>query len=288
VHATFADAAKLVDPVLGWTNRPGEIPVAGTMAHISEQGLRSPRTFPLDKPPGVTRVAIFGDSFAFGSEVAGDDTYAAVLGRELDGAEVMNFGVPGYGPDQMLLRFRAEGLAFHPDVVVVGLNSLVLDRVGPFTTWYKPFFALQGDDLVLHGVPVPSLDQAADWQSGLRLFDLVRMVRESYSHERPDEATGRAILEQFVREIRAARAKPLLVLYPWPSEYERGSAASTVFHAVCAGTGVQCVDTSAAFASAARRGVALTSGAHWNASGHRIVADALLTALAAVPAASAP
>jgi hypothetical protein len=75
------------------------------------------------------------------------------------------------------------------------------------------------------------------------------------------------IFEHFVSEIRAARAKPVLVLYPWPSEYERGSSASGVYHAVRTNPGIQCVDTSATFASAARRRVALTSGAQWNAFG---------------------
>jgi hypothetical protein len=228
------------------------------------------------------RVAVFGDSFAFGSEAADDDTYAAVLGRELPRAEVMNFGVPGYGPDQMLLRFREEGAAFHPDVVVLGLNSLLLGRCGAFTSWYKPYFTVRGDDLVLQGVPVPGVDEVAA-RERLQLFDLLHLVEDTFSRHVPDEATTRAIFEPFVSDIRAAGGTALLVLYPNPSEYETVSQAARVFGAVCASTGVQCVDTTAAFADAAHRGDALTNGAHWNAGGHRIVADALLTALAPGP-----
>jgi hypothetical protein len=285
----FADALRVVDPTVGWTNRPGVIPFGDQMEHVNAQGLRGLQEFSSEKPLGVVRIAVFGDSFAFGMDVADGDGYAAVLARQVRGAEVLNFGVPGYGADQMLLRFRKEGPRFHPDVVVVGIDTLLLGRLGPFTSWYKPYFTLRGADLVLHGVPVPSLEQAAEAPPGLRLLDLLRMAKESLFHEGPDEPLGRAIFEELAREIRAAGAQPVFVLYPLPEEYETGSSASGVFDAVCAGPGVVCVDTTPAFANAARRGVPLTHVSHWNATGHRIVADALLAApVIAHPGSAAP
>jgi hypothetical protein len=277
--APYSSRGTPIDPRLGWTNRPGDTSFAYRMQHVSAQRLREAREFPLEKPPGRTRVEIFGDSFAFGSEAEDDVTYAALLGRELRGAEVMNFGVPGYGLDQMLLRFREEGIAFQPDVVVVGFVSLLRDRFGPITFWYKPYFTVRGDDLVVHGIPVPTLEQAAEGLPGLRLFDLGRMVRESVAPNTTDEPMTRVVLGHFLREIRAAGAKPVLVLYPLPREFETGSAASGLFRAVCSDPDLLCVDTCAAFTDATRRGVPLTSGAHWNPAGHRIVADALLGAL---------
>jgi len=70
---------------------------------------------------------------------------------------VLNFGVLGYGMDQVLLRFRAEGPQFHPDIVVLNYVPMLAVRAEVrFTTWYKPHFVLDGDQLILQGVPVPS------------------------------------------------------------------------------------------------------------------------------------
>jgi hypothetical protein len=276
----FASRGTPIDPRLGWTNRPGATSFGFRILHVSAQRLREAREFSLEKPPGATRVEIFGDSFAFGSEADDDVTYAAVLGRELHGAEVLNFGVPGYGLDQMLLRFREEGVAFHPDVVVLGFVSPLRERTGPISFWYKPYFSLRGDDLVVHGIPVPTFEQvAAEGLPGLRLFDLGRMVKEALAPNTTDEPMTRAILGHFVREIRAAGARPVLVLYPYAREFEIGSAATGLFREACRDPDIVCVDTCGTFTDASRRGVPLTSGAHWNPAGHRIVADALLGAL---------
>jgi hypothetical protein len=283
----FSDAKRLVHPTLGWTNRPGASGFGDGVEHVNSQGMRALREFTVEKPADVMRVEIFGDSFAFGSEVADDAVYAGLLERELPRAEVLNFGVPGYGPDQMLLRFREEGLAFHPDVVVMGLITLIIHRMGGLTSWYKPYFTLRGGDLTLHGVPVPSLDQAAAAHAyDSRLLDVLRMTSETVGRATPDMDLARAIFGRFVKETKAIGARPVVVLYPSFREYQSPSRALPVFQAVCAEPGVECIDTMPAFAKAASDGVGLTTGVHWTPAGHRIVADALLDHLrpARVPA----
>ena len=134
------------DPNLGWTNTPGHIMDRGNPMTINAERLRAARVYGHEKPPGTLRIEVFGDSFAFGMDVGDDDTFAAQLERSLDHSEVLNFGVLGYGMDQVLLRFRAEGVQFHPDIVVLNYVQMLAARAeADFTTWYKPRFVLQGE-----------------------------------------------------------------------------------------------------------------------------------------------
>lgn len=94
---------------------------------INSKGLRD-REYDYDKPANVTRVLLFGDSFAFGTGVAQEETIADVAEGRLDRVEILNMGVPGYGLDQILLSFLAQGIRYHPDLVVVLLNSHVTGR----------------------------------------------------------------------------------------------------------------------------------------------------------------
>ena len=262
-------------PTLGWTNPGGEVDaIGGATAHVNARGLRADREYSIERPAGVTRIEVFGDSFAFGTEVDDESTYCWVLERILSQAEVLNFGVPGYGLDQMMLRFQTEGVAFHPDIVVIGIVSPLLARTGSFTFWYKPYFEIEAGKLVLHGVPVPSLAEAVSRQRyGLRILDVASMVFDPGSQINP-VPLNRAILQHFLAAIRAAGAQPMIVRAPFLDEYLRDRGSSEDFLGGCE-PGVMCVDTFPAFAEAHARGVALTTGAHFSPAGHRIVAEAI-------------
>ncbi|MFG0317061.1 MAG: SGNH/GDSL hydrolase family protein [Planctomycetota bacterium JB042] len=174
-------------PRLGWTNRPGyesdaRVPFRVT---INAQGLRGPRDHPAEPPPNRVRVALFGDSCAFGEEVHDAQTVAAYLERRLRGAEVLNFGVHGYGLGQMVLRLEEEGFSFSPDhVVVLLLVPGDLDRdVRAEYVHPKPVFGVDADGrLEISNVPVPEASRqpwivrrsfVAAW-----LFGRPRTVRE--------------------------------------------------------------------------------------------------------------
>src|SRR5690349_3843078 len=55
--------------------------------------------------PGIALVALFGDSFTYGDEVDDNSTTAAALERLIK-APVLNYGVPGFGPEQAVLKFE--------------------------------------------------------------------------------------------------------------------------------------------------------------------------------------
>src|SRR4030095_261544 len=151
------------DATLGWRPKPG-ISVRSVhpgsydvMVTTNPQGLRGARPALRPRRPGTTRVAVFGCSQTFGSGVQDDETFRARLEASLHDVEVLNFGVHGYGTDQMLLRWEREGVDYAPDVVVLAFAYYHLGRnVTRFRFYAKPRFALAGDGaLRLEGVPPP-------------------------------------------------------------------------------------------------------------------------------------
>ena len=162
-----------IDPELGW------VTIAGAVSKLSvanQAGLRAARDYAPQPPPGVVRIAAFGDSFVHGDEVSTAQAWPTLLERSQPGVEVLNFGVGGYGLDQSLLRFSAESAKFHPHVVLVGvIADDVLRGVNVFRPFFapttgnaltKPRFLLEGDGTELRLLPNP-LRSAADYRAFL-------------------------------------------------------------------------------------------------------------------------
>jgi len=166
--AQIADTSSYMvfDPDLGWTIRPNGHK-AGFQAN--SKGLRATREYALEPAPGIVRVGAFGDSFTHGSGVATGFTFEERLEELTPGLEVINFGIPGSDPGQALLRYRREGIQYHPAIVLIGMMSENIGRmVNTFRPFYfarsgipfsKPRFAVEGDKLVLIENPVKSIDE---------------------------------------------------------------------------------------------------------------------------------
>ncbi|HWX25079.1 MAG TPA: SGNH/GDSL hydrolase family protein, partial [Vicinamibacteria bacterium] len=131
-------------PTRGWALSPSlrDRGVFGDrVLNTNSKGIRGSREYPYAKPPGKTRVLVFGDSFTFGEEVSDEETYAAALGRALPDTDVLNMGVHGYGHDQMLLYFEEEGRKYASDVVLIGFLPYDMERnILAFRDFAKPRF----------------------------------------------------------------------------------------------------------------------------------------------------
>jgi hypothetical protein len=116
------------DPELGWRNIPGArrhfTEEGDGWIEINRLGLRD-RERALDRPAGVFRIGVFGDSMTQGVQVHQAQTFCAVLEENLTRrgfpVEVLNFGVNGHSPVNELLLFRREGPKFNLDLVILAL-----------------------------------------------------------------------------------------------------------------------------------------------------------------------
>lgn len=164
-HLGGSSAYVVFDPDLGWTIKPGG-DKRGYRANSA--GIRADREYPPRPPAGTLRIAAFGDSFTHASDVPNAHTWHRRMEEINPRVEVLNFGVPGFEPGQALLRYRREGVHFHPDIVLIGFMSENINRVvNTFRPFYfpksgvpftKPRFALRGGELVLVENPIRRLD----------------------------------------------------------------------------------------------------------------------------------
>ncbi len=132
VQINRATVRRSSDERLSFDLRPGARVQAEVEYRINALGLRGPETT-VAKPPGARRIAVLGDSIAFGYWVAEPDAFPRQLELLLGqvrgpgpAVEVLNFGVPGYNLDQEIEVLRTRALDFEPDVVVIAfcLNDL--------------------------------------------------------------------------------------------------------------------------------------------------------------------
>ena len=82
------------------------------------------REWTLSKDKNRVRIALLGDSHAFGYGVAFDETVGEKLAAKLNERgekefEVLNFGVVGYNSRQELAVLQSDVLKFNPDILIV-------------------------------------------------------------------------------------------------------------------------------------------------------------------------
>jgi hypothetical protein len=209
----------VADPEMGWVvgkSRQGQ----NGLYRSSAEGVRSGEV-------GVSyrnatprwRVALVGDSYTFGLDVAFEDSWGHHLERMLGAdALVLNLGVDGYGIDQAYLRYLRDARPWNPDVAILGIFPHDFDRtmsVYPFVsfpTWGIPFakprFVVEGG--VLRNVnPAPlSGEQIAARES---IFELPWLELDGGFH--PDEWRWRRIhashlIRFLISSFPRARAVP--------------------------------------------------------------------------------
>lgn len=123
------------DPELGWKIGSNRKSADGLYAS-GRKGLRSAKPgdteqdWTMEKvhltasPQQPLRVALIGDSYTFGYEVAYEDTWAHQLGSRLQPRfDVANFGVIGYSINQVRLKYERDVRPLHPDLVIIGIIS---------------------------------------------------------------------------------------------------------------------------------------------------------------------
>jgi len=138
----------------GWWRKEGSANI-----RINSDGLRD-REHSLQKPVGTYRIAVLGDSYAEAFQLPMEEAFWSEMERalqtcsSLEGrtAEVINFGVSGYGTAQELMTLRYKVWAYQPDLVVLAIltaNDLKNNVRALEHDPLRPYFVVMDDSLVL-------------------------------------------------------------------------------------------------------------------------------------------
>ncbi len=265
--------------------------------------------------PGTRRVLFYGDSFTEGVGVSDGHRFTDLLETLIPDTEVLNFGVRATGTDQQLLFFRERPADLDYDLVVIGLYTGDVKRnnskYGVLTSttgasYEKPFFRLDGDDLVLENVPVPTL--AADYGNldkderelvyNAGLAYRLRVAVRQYapwaktalqrvtryqpapflkSADDPAWLLTRGIVNQWASEA----ATPVLVLAIPPYQYLEGTASSSAYRERYREMGRDLPvtvhdpldDLKAAAKIHGAKALRIRGDAHYSAKGHEVLAE---------------
>ncbi len=304
-------------------NLPGVEPPSAPV-RINALGLRGPEV-PLPKPKGERRVLVVGDSYTAAVQLPEDRIFTTLLQSDLARARpgetfrVVNAGVNGAGTAEELLYFEHRGAALAPDVVVLQYAFNDVDD-----TRRHGGFRLTADGVALRDDlrhpaawrgPLLALRDALGNRS-LAFYLLYRMLAgarpqaAAAAAETPPAVTsppgggaaGAAantdvelvvrLATELVRRANALGAPVILLTIPSPLYIDGGDPVYdrvlARFGALVADTPNQLVVADPILLASHRRGESaiLAGDGHLGADGHRLIAEALATAvLRARPAA---
>lgn len=292
------------DPLLGWRNRPlqkGYFQTSESISYVSinAKGLRG-KEYPYERTE-KKRILVLGDSFVWGYGVEEKDRFTEKLEALFTGrVEVINAGVPGYGPDQSLLFLRREGRKYKPDLIlcVVNLPDL-FDILYCVNHGYpKPYFTIQKGLLYLQNVPVPQRSrmlhpfvQTTPYPETNPLLHFLethtltfpaskRWFRGSEQVAAQDRELGNRIFLAFQETGREMDAKLLFMLVPLYEDIKLGSKPPLYQHLLVdflVDSGYPTLDLYDRLVNVKSREDLYfkRESKHWTVRGHWVVAEAL-------------
>ncbi|HET8563697.1 MAG TPA: GDSL-type esterase/lipase family protein [Candidatus Binatia bacterium] len=249
----------------------------------------------------VWAVAV-GDSFTFGAGVNLEETWAFNLAHSF-GREVINLGIPGQGPAQYTRILKRYGLPMQPRVAFYGFYFNDLDASHRFyrlkNRWLPVRRYLRQYSItynLVQGV-LPSQRESSVPIKGDGVevnFSPSALPRSLERQNRKFDQRWQVTTKELAEAIKASKeANVTFVLLYFPSRWEvywelieqQGSLPkslnisrlATTVMAYCATQDILCLDLTEPLRSKARLGKQLyfQVDGHWNAEGHRVVADAI-------------
>ena len=274
--------------------------------HANSWGMRDRER--AKSPKGIKRVAVLGDSFMEGWSVATEDRMSDRLERAT-GLQHLNFGTSGsFGPTQYLMLYTHLAKEFQHDAVIIALlpdNDFLDDDFDYGQIMhkgrYRPFFVGSKPDyrLVYSPAGQRSLLSRLLEQALMQLTYTGNVIKQFKSLSRHGQSALRADyagyfdftpaqwdrMEHVLKEFRrAAPSLPILVLtMPCDTDFQRAEKAGppplpAKMTALCRSLDMQYLDLLPAMRSAkvGWQACYLKTDRHWNATGNRVAADAVL------------
>ncbi len=286
---------------------------------VNALGFRDRRVRDVPLAADHRRIVFIGDSFTEGMGYSWDQTFVGRVEAALapSGVETLNAGVASYCPiiyDRKIRHFLdTVGLRFDSLVVLIDIGDVQDEVMYKFDErgnviprrarreiegranrrYHDPVFGrlhlverfLQGHALGLatlyewaHGlVPRPGARAA--------LWTVDDAVYREYGREGLETAARH--MDELHAALRRHGVDLTVAVYPWPDQirvHDVDSRQSRFWREWCAARGARFVDLFPRFAGGAPDAIVrryyIPGDIHWNADGHRLVADGLLEALA--------
>jgi GDSL-like Lipase/Acylhydrolase family len=295
-HVTSQERLIVIDDVVGWKLAPNarrryDKETQPYFIAINSKGLRDVE-HSYDKPPGIFRIVVIGDSFVFGSGgVEPSKRFSDILQASTRNTEVINMGVPAYGTDQEYLYLATEGFKYHPDLVILCAYhndfSESFSTLNPSNGRPKGYLSLDGGQLVFHPPTFSIFYRLAQHSYLLGLADL-ELSKLSRAYDRAVRR-GHGVLDMGARlatfkQLFASTADLcqqhgaafVLVYFPFQTQYKPW-IIQRVMDELAATKGIKTLDLmdTMMLASRAQRAY-FANDIHFNEYGHQVVANALL------------
>ncbi len=179
-HPSYKVLPFIPHPILGWSFIPNSEHIMtgnhwyarefAAKVKINSHGFRDiERT--IEKDENTIRIALIGDSIIAGRQLEFEKTPGQLLEKKLNKIvgpktgkkyEVLNFGVPGYGTDQIFLNWENYVSKFSPDYVFLYIFERNYLRTISSEWCQRGFLGADnlGDGKCLNVRPLPSIDSS--------------------------------------------------------------------------------------------------------------------------------
>lgn len=291
--------AAVYDPLLFWRIRPHLRRDGRTLTNsLGQRGEELPA-----KTPQEFRILSLGESTTFARRLPPEQSYSALLERELGSVagrrvRVINAGVPGYSLFQGVSYLRHRGLALEPDAVMTyfGYNDFLPISVGRAPGSAGPGPGPRASGMTdrelfarrrsLRGRTVHALLEHSNLaRLALRRAQPERAQVRPSGGPRVPEADRRWLLGE-LREICREHDLRLVILIPWYRDFREHES---LLREAAGWEGVVVVDLPAKLAALdTSRASFFADGLHPNREGHRLIAQAIAEALGSVWDVSGP
>lgn len=307
-------------PRIGYTLMPSvksRVPweTGGYLVRTNAAGFRDDHEFQKERTPGKFRAIVFGDSQTAGDGVSNGERFSDVVQTVVPDLEVYNYAIPGTGTDQQYLTFL-ECVDVEHDLVIVGMYVENIGRVahhfrpyfdaqGKEVIYAKPYYTLEGGELVLHHIPVPKAPMTratiskedaphVDWGvpfAGLRsvvkalgMRDIMQKITRFQpvpdydSPDNPHWLLLRRILECWIRDSKQKVMLLLIPMWPFIEESSDPTQYQARFRELSKDTGCYLHDPLPdlwKYSEEERRAFRFKKDSHLTPKGHRAIAQSL-------------
>lgn len=226
------------DPLFGWVRGAGELGIVTDRYFRVEDVQKRPILF-------------FGDSFVVWGEPM-KEKIPQMMNDLLPDFDVLNYGTPGYGTDQIVLRFQHEFPKFadRKPIVLIGILLDDLDRaLLKYRGAQKPYFEISEGELRLH---------PPEYRTNKEFVDSYHFHSKSFALSMPWVLVGkflrsedwcsrerfelnRRILEKMQDFIRGNGVEAYVVLFYSQNELTRTSSRETELKEILGEIGITSV-----------------------------------------------